>query len=444
MASAAVGAGADVRCSICYEVWSADEVPRGIRCAARGHFVDDDCLALLTCHELDVVRLAKCFGEVGCPDPGCVVPEGGAPYPDGDLRATLGGEGSEPWRSFVAARSAVPLRLAREQPPTKPLVQLSPELAIVEPWLRCLEFTGIEPVFSSPDMPAPAPLRLWACRGLGGGDGSEGGLASAGGLGVQLWPAAITLAARMASFSQSHSSVCDLGCGVGLVGLAWLHAAMMASGADTHVSDASRPTQRRRLVMTDGDSECLALARCNVQAVQQQHVATIDRADVRVEVLRWGDVEAARALAQQPCDSEPPPDAGPAAEGIEQVSCSSGHGFDLIVGTDLLYFAGAEVAHRLAVTIATLLSPSAPCIADGEQKEGRHNLCDRKAVLANHGGWFNDSLEQCLRDGAVSATFKPLANRGLLQYLAYIVAKVFARLGLLVQYCAVCHFRLVS
>ena len=413
------------RCSICYEslAWRADEAaPHGIRCEARGHFVHSDCLALLTHHELDTVRLAKTFGAVGCPDPGCTGPDGGVPYADAALCAALGGEAAEPWRSFVAARASLPLQLASEQPPTDWLVELSPQLAAVEPWLRCLEMdaalqpsdstaptddvsASYEQVAGSGDSvtPRPPPLRVWACRGFGGGDGNEGG--SAGGLGVQLWPAAITLAARTAAYSQTHRSVCDLGCGVGLVGLAWLHAAAShtyacaaAEAAEPKQrgsgTGAARQTGRRRLVLTDGDSECLALARCNIKAVERQHAASWREGggfDATTAVLRWGDVEAARALSWQ-----------------QQPEGGDDCGFDLVLGTDLLYFAGAEVAQRLAVTIAALLSPP-PSSQLLRQRQNRSER-DRKAVLANHGGWFDETLEQCLRGSAVRLFMRPMLH----------------------------------
>jgi hypothetical protein len=135
----------------------------------------------------------------------------------------------------------------------------------------------------------------------------------------------------------------------------------------------------------------LALARCNIQAVKEQHSDTFGRheesgCDVSTAVLRWGDVNAARALAEGGDGGG----GGRAAGGVLHTDGCERRGFDLILGTDLLYFAGAEVTQRLAATIAALLAPAAP----GD--------CDSKAVLANHGGWFNDILEQCLHDSAVS------------------------------------------
>lgn len=359
-----------LRCAICYDAWRAEEAPRGIHCP-RGHFVDGTCLALFARHELDMVRLAKSFGVVACPDPGCAGPDGGVAYAEEQLCAVLGGVAHEHWRSFVAARAAAPLRLTQEQPPTEPLVRMSPQLTAVEPWLRCLEIELAEGNSPVQDARTP-PLHLWACRGLGGGDGNDAG--SAGGLGVQLWPAAISLAARAATYAEKHHSVCDLGCGVGLVGLSWLHAAASASPGTDAGADA-----RRRLVLTDADDECLALARCNIQSLEQQHASTMHQYeepafDARTAVLRWGDADAARSLAQQ-------------QEGI-----------DLILGTDLLYFAGAEVAQRLALTIATLLSPLGLVESAACSVKTQH----RCAVLANHAGWFNEHLEQCLRDSAVS------------------------------------------
>jgi predicted TPR repeat methyltransferase len=410
---AAAAEGDAVYCSICYESWpplplhgDADQastaavarVPDGIRCeAARGgHFVDAECLRMFAHHEFDMVRLAKTFGAVGCPDPGCAgAPGGGVPYAEDALCAVLGGDAAEPWRSFVTARASLPLRLARGKPPsTAPLVELSPQLAAVEPWLRYLEMDVLDPRSTSAAATPPSPpLRLWACRGFGGGDGNNGG--SAGGLGVQLWPAAITLAARAATYAQAHHRVCDLGCGVGLVGLSWLHAARCTTAATAQM-------QRRRLVLTDADSECLSLARCNIQAVEKQHSGAFGRheeddCDVSTAVLRWGDVDAARALAEGAGDCG----GGGAADGVQHTNGFEKRGFDLILGTDLLYFAGAEVTQRLAATIAALLTPSFSGDSATEEDEKRF-VCDSKAVLANHGGWFNDALEQCLHDSAVS------------------------------------------
>ena len=81
-------------------------------------------------------------------------------------------------------------------------------------------------------------------------------------------------------------------------------------------------------------------------------------------MLRWGDAEAARTLATAPPELEPEPEPEGAAAGGElckegggrgDENAGFGSGFDLVVGTDLLYFAGAEVTQRLALTIANLL-----------------------------------------------------------------------------------------
>lgn len=228
-------------CSICYEEWPPTATPPpGIRCdpsatatSCSRHFVCSPCLGQLAQHELDFVRLAKTFGALGCPDPGCTGPEGGRPYADEALCEALGGNEDEAWRGFVAARDRLPVRLAAEQPDTAALVAEASPLTAVAPWLRYLE-VSVGPVGAE-------PLRLWASRGLGGG--------STAGLGVQLWPAAITLAERAAACGASHRRVCDLGCGVGLVGLAWLHAAAAAAT----VTGGSE--ERRRLALTDGDEE---------------------------------------------------------------------------------------------------------------------------------------------------------------------------------------------
>ena len=127
---------------------------------------------------------------------------------------------------------------------------LAPELQAVEAWL-----TFIEVALGA----AAPPIRLWVCRGLGGGVDGRAGAASAGGLGVQLWPAALTLAARAAELGASAAarSACELGCGVGLAGLAWLHATTAAKDPAAGTGGAQLAGVERRLVLTDGDSECL-------------------------------------------------------------------------------------------------------------------------------------------------------------------------------------------
>ena len=206
-------------CSICLEEGMADPPGRPWLACGSGHALCADCLRAYIEAELDHVRLAKTFGRVGCPAPACSGSgsEGGVGFEEQALCAALGGPASGEWRSFAARRAAAPVRVAEPAPSKEALMAPAPELKAVEAWL-----TFIEVALGA----AAPPIRLWVCRGLGGGVDGRAGAASAGGLGVQLWPAALTLAARAAELGASAAarSACELGCGVGLAGLAWLHA----------------------------------------------------------------------------------------------------------------------------------------------------------------------------------------------------------------------------
>eukprot|EP01050_Picozoa_sp_SAG11_P019522 SAG11_NODE_3122_length_2670_cov_10.586153_2_plen_82_part_00 len=56
--------------------------------------------------------------------------------------------------------------------------------------------------------------------------------------------------------------------------------------------------------------------------------------------------------------------------------------------SDVLYFAGAESAFYLASMVETLLRP------------------DGVAFIANHESWFNEELQQALREGSQAAGLK--------------------------------------
>ena len=86
--------------------------------------------------------------------------------------------------------------------------------------------------------------------------------------------------------------------------------------------------------------------------------------EVSASVLRWGDVDAASALAL-------------AVEDQDEGEGEGEQGFDLVVGTDLVYFAGAEVTARLCVTIATLLSPH-----ENQTDAAADEVCDAAAAAA--------------------------------------------------------------
>lgn len=141
----------------------------------------------------------------------------------------------------------------------------------------------------------------------------------------------------------------------------------------------------------------LHLTRCNItdaaaarRASASAGAANTSGWEVSAAVLRWGDEAAATALA---CEGE------------------GEDGFDLVVGTDLLYFAGAEVTERLCATIAALLAPHEACDAAGPDRNeacgaggaGADQKAKAKALLGNHSGWFNDSLEECLKASAAAA-----------------------------------------
>lgn len=159
--------------------------------------------------------------------------------------------------------------------------------------------------------------RLVACRGLSysehQGDSRGGALAAAGhATGATQWPAGRLLCDYLCALGApalAGVTACELGCGLGMCGLT-----AAALGAT--------------VVLTDGDAGCVAFAAANAETAE---------GSVRAALLRWGDPAATAAvLAGRP-------------------------GFQLVLGGDLVYEAGAPgyaAVRALFGTASALLAPA--------------------------------------------------------------------------------------
>eukprot|EP00250_Pteridium_aquilinum_P035714 c9855_g1_i1 orf=108-1802(+) len=134
--------------------------------------------------------------------------------------------------------------------------------------------------------------------------------------GLMLWESARVLATLLArnSSTLAFKTVLELGCGSG--GICSMVAAMAAG----------------LVVATDGDPDTVALLSDNLQANSQQFASN----NICIETLNWGSTEQIQEVKQR----------------------TSGQGFDMIIGSDVMYV--AEALPLLFATAKALIAEAKP------------------------------------------------------------------------------------